>query len=136
MTNVIGRENSITCGRTNELAHTSWTEYIIRLQKLYSRQNKTRQHYDTLPGRTASYDERTQTHTFENFTCLLGKLTTVYIPRKIGFQGALKCQGGIGFAQVFSALIVQKKLPERAPTIKRLHVLLIIDTQPHACANQ
>ena len=26
--NVIGRENLITCGRTNELAHAVWTEYI------------------------------------------------------------------------------------------------------------
>ena len=26
--NVIGRENLITCGRTNELAHVVWTEYI------------------------------------------------------------------------------------------------------------
>ena len=25
--NIIGRENLITCGRTNELAHTLWTEY-------------------------------------------------------------------------------------------------------------
>ena len=25
--NVIGRENLITCGRTNELAHAVWTEY-------------------------------------------------------------------------------------------------------------
>ena len=25
--NVIGRENLITCGRTNELTHTVWTEY-------------------------------------------------------------------------------------------------------------
>ena len=88
------------------------------------------QHYDTLPGRTASYDERTQTRIFENFTCLPDKLTAVYIPQKIGFQGTLKCQGDIGFAQVFSALIV------RAPTIKQLHVLSIIDTQPHAWANQ
>ena len=27
MRNVIGRENLITCGRTNELAHAVWTEY-------------------------------------------------------------------------------------------------------------
>ena len=26
--NVIGRESLITCGQTNELAHTVWTEYI------------------------------------------------------------------------------------------------------------
>ena len=33
----------------------------------------------------------------------------------------------LAFAQVFSALIVQKKLPERAPTKKQLRVLSIID---------
>ena len=27
MRNVIGRENLITCGQTNELAHALWTEY-------------------------------------------------------------------------------------------------------------
>ena len=29
--NVIGRENLITCGRTNELAHAVWTDIVVQL---------------------------------------------------------------------------------------------------------
>ena len=56
--NVIGRENLITSGQTNELAHALWL--LVRLRKLYGRQNGTRPHYATLPGSTASYGKRFQ----------------------------------------------------------------------------
>ena len=32
MRNVIGRENLITCGRTNELAHAVWTDTVVQLR--------------------------------------------------------------------------------------------------------
>ena len=56
--NVVGRENLITSGRTNELAHALWI--LVSLRKLYSQQNGTRQHYATLPGSTASYGKHFQ----------------------------------------------------------------------------
>ena len=85
MRNVIGRENLITCGRTNELAHAVRTEYsrdsfmvlkqFVRYRCL-NRQNGTRRHYATLPGSTESYGERTQTRTFENHANLLAYLAS------------------------------------------------------------
>ena len=74
MRNVIGRENLITCGQTNELAHAVWTEYIRSVAIAYGRQNGTRRHYATLPGITESYGERTQTRMFKNHANLLAYL--------------------------------------------------------------
>ena len=31
MRNVIGKENLITCGRTNELTHAVWTDTVVQL---------------------------------------------------------------------------------------------------------
>ena len=56
-----------------------------------------------------SYSERTQTCTFENHANLLTYLANrLLFTLENGFQGAIKCQSGpfLGFAQVFSALIV------------------------------
>ena len=68
--NVIGRENLITCGRTNELAHAVhvWTEYSCDSFMA------DRMDYATLPGSTESYGELTQTRTFENHANLLAYL--------------------------------------------------------------
>ena len=73
--------------------------------------------YATLPGSTESYSECTQACTFENHANLLTYLANwpLFTPEN-GFQGAIKHQGGpflggpfLGFAQVFSAVIVKKK---------------------------
>ena len=45
MDNIIGRENLITGGLTNELARTLWTKYTRSVAKAYGQQNGTRQHY-------------------------------------------------------------------------------------------
>ena len=88
--------------------------------------------YATLPGSTESYSERTQACTFENHANLLTYMANwpLFTPEN-GFQGAIKHQGGpfLGFAQVFSAVIVQKKQkqPEWVPTKTQLRVLSIID---------
>ena len=53
---------------------------LIPLQKLYGRQNGSRQHYATLLGSTASYSERKLECTFEihaNLLAYIGKLTAV-----------------------------------------------------------
>ena len=69
--NVIGRENLITCGRTNELTHALLTEYTRSVMKALWLTEGNRQHYVTLPSSTASYGERRQTRTFENHANLL-----------------------------------------------------------------
>ena len=100
---------------------------MVRLRTLYDRQNRTRQHYATLPGSAASYGECTQTRTFKNHVNQLVYLANwpLYIAEN-SFQGTIKCQCAplLCFAQPFSVLI-GKKLPEWAPTKTRLHVLLI-----------
>ena len=49
MRNVIGRENLITCGRTNELAHALLTEYTRSVMKAFKAdrtgQDSTMLHY-------------------------------------------------------------------------------------------
>ena len=102
--NVIGRENLITSGQTNELAHAVWTGTVVQLQYLlYGWQNGTRRHYATLPGGMKSYSERTQTGTFENHVNLIAYLANwpLFIPEN-GFQGS----PFLGFAEVFSALLL------------------------------
>ena len=69
---VIGRENLITCGRTNELAHAVRTEY--NCDSFMADRMGLRRHYATLPGSTESYGELTQTRTFENHANLLAYL--------------------------------------------------------------
>ena len=87
-----------------------WQNILVQSRKLYGWQNRTRQHYVTLPGSTASYGERKQTRTFENHANLLAYLTNwpLYTLEN-GFWGVIKCQGGpfLSFAQAFSALIVR-----------------------------
>ena len=75
--NIIGRENLITSGRMNELAHALWTEYTCLVAKALWLTEGARRHYTKLPGSTASYGDSTQTSTFENHANLLGKLTTI-----------------------------------------------------------
>ena len=53
------------------------------------------------------------------------------IPQRVAFKALL--WPFLGFAQVFSVLIVGKKLPERAPTKTRLRVLSIIDRSAITC---
>ena len=77
--NVIGRENLITCGRTNALAHAVWTEYSCDSFMADRMGLDGMLHYlavrkATLPGSTESYGELTQTRTFENHANLLAYL--------------------------------------------------------------
>ena len=74
MRNVIGRENLITCGRTNELAHAVRTE--CSCDSFMAGRMGPGRHYATLPGSTGSCDERTQTRTFENHANLLAYLAS------------------------------------------------------------
>ena len=138
--NVIGRENLITCGWTNELAHAVWTEYSCD-SFMADRMglDGTMLHY--LAVRKAMVSLHRPVHSKITLTYSLTWQTDRCTPRRnYGFQGAIKCQGGpfLGFAQVFSALIVRKKLPERTPTslVPRLWVrgcTCTVDYRPTTC---
>ena len=77
----------------------------------------------------ASYGKHFQSvHSKITLTYLLTKANLPLYTPENGFQGALNAKAApfLSFSQVFSALI--NKLPERAPTKIRLHVLSI---NPH-----
>ena len=90
--NVIGRENLITCGRTNEVAHAVWTEcscdsFMPDRMGL----DGTMLHY--LAVRKAMVSVHKPVHSKITLTYRLpGKLTAVHFPEN-GFQGAIKRQG-------------------------------------------
>ena len=63
-------------GKQMNLPTFHWQTILNQLWKLYGQQNRTRWHYATLPGSTASYGEHTQTCTFENYADF-NSLTTV-----------------------------------------------------------
>ena len=71
MRNVIGRENLLTCGRTNELTHTVRTEYSCN-NFMADRMGLD----GTMLAVQKSYGERTQTRTFENNANLLTYLAS------------------------------------------------------------
>ena len=138
--NVIGRENLITCGRTNELAHALLTIYSFSRESFMADRTGLDSTV-TLPGSTARCGERTQTRTFETHANLLAYLTnwSLYTPKN-GFRGVIKRQGGpfLSYAQAFSVLIVrincQNGVPMHGPTEARLRLLSI--TQLRACAHR
>ena len=71
MRNFIGRENLITCGQTNELAHAVRTEYSCD-SFMADRMGLD----GTMLAVRKSYGERTQTRTFENHANLLTYLAS------------------------------------------------------------
>ena len=105
MRNITGREDSITCRRTNELAHTLLTDYTHQLRKLYGRLDGTQQHYAILPGSTASVHK--PIHSKITLTYLLGRLVTA---QRMAVKALLNAKRSpfTGFAQAFSVLIVRK----------------------------
>ena len=130
MRNIIGREK-ITSGQTNELAHALWI--LVLLQKLYGRQNGTRQHYAILPGSTASYGKCFQSvHSKIMLTYVLtylGKPDRCILQR-MAFKGLLNAK--VAFPRLCSSLLCpylfekKKTLLEWAPTKTQLHALSAI----------
>ena len=80
--NVIGRENLITCGRTNELAHTVWTEYSCD-SFMANRMglDGTMLHYLAVQKATVSVHRPVHSKITLTYTRLPGKLTAVH-PRE------------------------------------------------------
>ena len=94
--NVIGRENLMTCGHKNELAHAVWTEGAYSHSVAIAFIWRPRQHNATLPRSTESYSERTQTHTFENHANLLTYLQTDHCsPRRMALKALLNAKAAL-----------------------------------------
>ena len=92
--NVIGRENLITSGRTNEFTHLFWTEHTHSIAKAswLAERDLATLRYITWQCSKLWWEHLERT--FKNYAKLLaylGKLTTVHLEN--GFQGAIKHQG-------------------------------------------
>jgi len=108
--NVIGRENSITCGWTNELTHALMTEYTCCGSFMVDRiglDSTTLLHY--LAVRRAVVSVNRPVRSKITLTYSLTWQTDCCNTPEDGFQGIIKRQGSpfLSFAQAFSALIVR-----------------------------
>ena len=127
--NVIGRENLITCGWTNELARALLKEYTRSVMKALW---LTEQDWTALCYITWQYSELTQTCTFENHGNLRAYLTNWLLTGTVHSGEWLSKHYKTPrrpFSKLCSNLLCaywSNKLPERGPTIARLHVLSIM----------
>ena len=135
MRNVIGRENLITCGRTNELAHAVRTEYscdsfMANRMKL----DGTTLHY--LAVRKATVSVHKPVHSKITLTySLTWQPADRCTSRRMTFKALLnaKARPFPSLCSSFLCAYCSKKLPERAPTKKKqLRVLSIVD-QLYTC---
>ena len=127
--NVIGRENLITCGRTNELAHDVRTEYSCD-SFMADRMglDGTMLHY--LAVRKAMVSVHKPVHSKITLTYSLTWQADRCTSRRMAFKALLNARAR-PFPSLRSSFPVcaycSKKLPERAPTKTQLRVLSIID---------
>ena len=129
MRNVIGRENLITCGRTNELAHAVRTEYSSD-SFMADRMglDGTMLHY--LAVREAMVSVHKPVHSKITLTYSLTWQADRCTSRRMAFKALLnaKARPFPSLRSSFLCAYCSKKLPERAPTKKKqLRVLSIID---------
>ena len=126
--NVIGRENLITCGRTNELAHAVWTEYSCN-SFMADRMglDGTMLHY--LAVRKAMVSVHKPVHSKITLTYSLTWQADRCTSRRMAFKALLNAKVRLfpSLRSSFLCAYFSKKLPERAPTKKQLRVLSIID---------
>ena len=125
--NVIGRENLITFGRTNELAHAVRTEYSCD-SFMADRMGLDSTMLHHLAVWKAMVSVHKPVHSKITLTYSLTWQADHCTSQRMAFKALLnaKAQPFPSLAQVFSALIVRNKLPERASTKKQLRVLSII----------
>ena len=120
--NVIGRENLITCGRTNELAHAVRTEYSSD-SFMADRMglDGTMLHY--LAVREAMVRVK-PTHSKITLTYSLTWQADRCTSRRMAFKALLnaKAQPFPSLRSSFLCAYCSKKLPERAPTKKNSYV--------------
>ena len=128
MRNVIGRENLITCGRTNELAHAVRTEYSCD-SFMADRMglNGTMLHY--LAVWKAMVSVHKPVHLKITLTYSLTWKADRCSPWRMAFKALLnaKARPFPSLCSSFLCAYCSKKLPKRAPTKKQLRVLSIID---------
>ena len=128
MRNVIGRENLITCGRTNELAHAVRTEYSCD-SFMADRMglDGTMLHY--LAVRKAMVSVHKPVHSKITLTYSLTWQADRCTSRRMAFKALLnaKARPFPSLCSSFLCTYCSKKLPERAPTKKQLRVLSIVD---------
>ena len=135
MRNVIGRENLITCGRTNELAHAVRTEYSCNsLMDDRMGLDGTMLHY--LAVRKAMVSVHKPVHSKITLTYSLTWQASALkaILREVqrsdrctSRRMAFKVRPFPNLRSSFLCAYCSKELPERAPTKKQLRVLSIID---------
>ena len=128
MRNVIGRENLITCGQTNELAHAVWTEYgCDSFMANRTGLDGTMLHY--LAVRKAMVSVHKPVHSKITLTYSLTWRADRCTSRRMAFKALLntKARPFPSLRSSFLCAYCSKKLPERAPTKKQLHVLSIIN---------
>ena len=128
MRNVIGRENLITCGRTNELAHAVRTEdsrdsFMADIMGL----DDTMLHY--LAVRKATVSVHKPVHSKITLTYSLTWQADRCTSRRMAFKALLnaKARPFPSLCSSFLCTYCSKKLPERAPTEKQLRVLSIVN---------
>ena len=123
--NVIGRENLITCGRTNGLAHAVRTEYSCD-SFMADRMglDGTMLHY--LAVRKAMVCVHKPVHSKITLTYSLTWQADRCTSRRMAFK-APRRGPFLAFAQVFSALIVRKNCQNGLLLKKQLRILSIID---------
>ena len=117
MRNVIGRENLITCGRTNELAHAVRTEYSSD-SFMADRMglDGTMLHY--LAVREAMVSVHKPVHSKITLTYSLTRQADRCTSRRMAF----KARPFPSLRSSFLCAYCSKKLPERAPTKKNSYV--------------
>ena len=134
--NVIGRENLITCGRMNELAHAVWTEYSCD-SFMADRMglDGTMLHY--LAVRKAMVSVYKPVHLKITLTYSLNWQADRCTSRRMAFMALLnaKARHFPSLCSSFLCAYCSKKLPAWAPTKKQLCVLPIVD-QLRAWAHQ
>ena len=134
MRNVIGRENLITCGRTNELAHAVRTEYSSD-SFMADRMglDGTMLHY--LAVREAMVSVHKPVHSKITLTYSLTWQADRCTSRRVAFKALLnaKARPFPSLRSSFLCAYCSKKLPERAPTKKKQLYTCTVDYRSTTC---
>ena len=122
MRNVIGRENLITCGRTNALAHAAWTEYSCD-SFMADRMglDGTMLHY--LAVRKAMVSIHRPIHSKITLTYLLTWQTDRFTPRRMVFKALLNAKAALSWALLkFSLPLIIRKNCQSGLLLKNSYV--------------
>ena len=120
--NVIGRENLITCGRTNELAHAAWTEYSCD-SFMADRMglDGTMLHY--LAVRKAMVSVYRPIHSKITLTYSLTWQTDRFTPRRMAFKALLNAKAGFpGLCSSFLCRLLFEKTGKNGLLLKNSHM--------------